>query len=95
MNLILSHEQRQAGGGISFQLFSELLVTREEQGTSTSFKMFIQTSPSLSYSKIDLKSKINQQIERYSIQLQNLFSLEGSGKNSNTPPPFPLPLFYI
>ena len=76
---ILTHELRSAGGGISFQLFSELVVTREERGESQTFKMFIQTSPSLNHSNIEMDAKIRQQLSKYTSQLQNLFTLEGSG----------------
>lgn len=76
----LKQEIRMSGAGVSFQLFSELLVSREEHGGSRTFSMFIQTNPSICNSLLELQNKTRQQTERYSVQLQNLFSLEGSGK---------------
>lgn len=75
-NLLLN-ELNLSFGGINFNLYSEILVTRMED--ENIFPLYVQTLSSSLFHSSQVKSVIEKQLRRYTVQCENLYSLEGSG----------------
>ena len=81
LKLLIAQDLLLSGSGPSILLFSEINVSKTEQQEEepTYFNLFICTPTSILYNIDEVDVKIENQLKIYSRQMENLFSLEGSG----------------
>ena len=68
-----------SGSGVVVSMYSEVICERLEGGVYSTFNMYIHTNGCVIYNAESVNYKLQQQIGRYKVQLENLHSLEGSG----------------
>ena len=77
LEYLLLNELNLSFGGINFNLYSEILVTRIED--ENDFPLYVHTLSSSLFHSSQVKSVIEKQLRRYTVQCENLYALDGSG----------------